>query len=314
MGAKKTKIVFVGLILLVGLVWAAVFQLPDNHLHLVFCDVGQGDAILVIHGPNQILIDGGPNSQVLDCLANNMPFWDREIEMVVLTHPEKDHLNGLIDVIERYSVLQFVVNSVVKDSAGFWRFREAVLAEEMPVYSSKSGEQIKIGALVFEVFWPQERLGDPLVWQPDMTQEKILGAASVVGNPNEASIVLKLSFGDFDALLTGDIGFVTEKKLDLADFGEIEVLKIGHHGSKYSSSEEFLAKVKPELAVISVGKNSYGHPTEEVIKRLSNQAIRLLRTDQEGGIEIVSDGKNWRIKGIRVGDHNLEPVVGKEKS
>jgi len=297
MGAKKTKIVFLSLILLVGLVWSAVRQLPDKRLHLVFCDVGQGDAILITHGSSQILIDGGPNNQVLNCLANNMPFWDREIEMVVLTHPEKDHFGGLIDVIERYDVKYFVVNSVVNDSAGFWEFREVVLAEEALIFSPQEGERLKIGPLIFEVFWPEERLDDLLVWshfaEALRDKEKILGAASVAGNPNETSIVLKLSFGNFDTLLTGDIGFISEKKLDLADLGEIEVLKIGHHGSKYSTSEEFLAQVKPELAVISVGKNSFGHPTEEVLSKLTSLGIQYLRTDKQGEIEIVSDGKSW---------------------
>lgn len=297
MGAKKTKIVFLGLILLVGLVWSAVRQSADNRLHLVFCDVGQGDAILITYGSSQILIDGGPNNQVLNCLANNMPFWDREIEMVVLTHPEKDHFGGLIDVIKRYDVKYFIVNSVVNDSAGFWEFREVVLAEKAKIHFPQKGDKIHFGPINFFVLWPHFDPGSKEIYDPgsSFAREKILGAANVVGNPNEASIVLKFSFGNFDALLAGDIGFVSEKKLDLANLGEIEVLKIGHHGSKYSSSEEFLAQIEPKLAVISVGKNSFGHPTEEVLGRLTSLGIQYLRTDQQGEIEIVSDGRKWSI-------------------
>ena len=295
MAIKKTKIIFIGLILLLTLTWAAIWQLPDNRLHLVFCNVGQGDAILVIHGSNQVLIDGGPTGgEVLACLSDNLPFWDRQLEMVVLTHPDADHLTGLIDVIERYSVSQFVVNSLAKDTAGFWQFREAVLAEGTPVFSPQAGETIKFGDARFQVLWPQQRYGESLVWQPEISQEKVLGAA--VGPQkeiNDTSIVLKLTFGHFDVLLPGDISTKIETQLSLE---KIEVLKVAHHGSKFSTDEAFLAKVKPELAVISVGHNRFGHPTQEVLDRLTAVGAKILRTDQAGEIEIVSDGKSWYTK------------------
>lgn len=300
------------LALLLVLVWVAIFQLPDNKLHLVFCDVGQGDAILISYRATQVLVDGGPNNKVLNCLAENMPFWDRTVEMVVLTHPQADHFTGLIDVIERYRVEQFVINSIVYESAGFWEFYQALLAEEAKIYSPQAGDKIRLGPIQFLVFWPKEELGDSRMWLAsqgdtsdgdpkgllrgggiDERKAQILGAVTYSGNLNETSIVLKLSFGSFDAFLTGDIGVKTESQLDLSD---IQVLKVAHHGSKYSTSEEFLKQAQPELAVISVGKNRFGHPTNEVIKRIRELGIRLLRTDQEGEIEIISDGKNWRVK------------------
>lgn len=273
------------LILILILVWAAISQLPDNRLHLIFCDVGQGDAILLFQGSNQILIDGGPDQSVLGCLSNHLSFWDREIEIVVATHPESDHITGLIDVADRYDVKQFVVNSIGKDSAVFRDFKSAVLAEGSDVYFPKEGDRISIGSLKLLILWPQ-------------FQEQVLGATTVDKMANETSIVLKLSFGDFDALLTGDISAKIENQLDLSDSlsrrrGGIEVLKVAHHGSKYSTSEEFLAQVQPELAIISVGKNSFGHPTKEVIEKLRNLEIKILRTDEEGEIEVVSDGRKW---------------------
>lgn len=268
------------LILILILILAAIFQLPDNQLHLVFCDVGQGDAILISQGSNQILIDGGPGQSVLGCLSNHLPFWDREIEVVVATHPEADHITGLIDVIERYNVKQFVVNSLGKESAVFAEFRTAVLNEGSDIYFPKEGDRIKINSLELLVFWPQ-------------SQEKVLGATTVVQGVNETSIVLKLSFGSFDALLTGDISTKVESQLDLED---VEVLKVAHHGSKYSTSKEFLEQTQPELAVISVGKNPFGHPTSEVIERIGELGIKLLRTDEEGEIEVVSDGRGWYTK------------------
>ena len=289
------------LVLILGLLGAAIWQLPDRQLHLVFCDVGQGDAILIYQGTTQILVDGGPSQRVLNCLSNHLPFWDRTVEMVILTHPQADHFTGLIDVIERYSVKQFVVNSIANDSEGFWEFYQAVIAEEAKIYSPKAGDKIRLGPIQFLVLWPKEKLGSELVWQNSHLRGEpgsisghlggeTLGAATYSGDLNESSIVLKLSFGNFDALLTGDISTKIDGQLDLSD---IEVLKVAHHGSKYSTGEEFLKQVEPELAVISVGKNRFGHPTNEVIERIRELGISILRTDEEGEIEVVSDGKSW---------------------
>jgi competence protein ComEC len=311
------------LVLTAVLLWGGVFSLPDNRLHLIFCDVGQGDAILITYRQTQVLIDGGPNNRILECLSNNLPFWDRTIEMVVLTHPQADHFTGLIDVIKRYNVKQFVGNSIINDSAGFWEFYQAVLAEKAKVYSPKSGDRLKIGPINFLVLWPSRKLGDSWIWseearnaffahenaksnssptrtgkafkfaQKDYFASSVLGATFSSDNINNTSIVLQLSFGNFDSLFTGDIDFDVEKQINLSTSQQVKVLKVAHHGSKYSTGEEFLKKIKPQLAVISVGKNSFGHPTKEVIEKLSNLAIKILRTDQEGEIEVVSDGKNW---------------------
>lgn len=280
--AIKSKIILISLFLLIGLIWAAIFSLPDNQLHLVFCDVGQGDAILIYQGSTQVLIDGGPDQSVLSCLSHHLPFWDREIEMVVATHSDADHITGLVDVIERYEVNQFVISSLGKDSAVFEEFKKTVLEEKSNVYFPKAGDKIKINSFELAVLWPQ-------------SQENFLGATTIEKDIdiNQTSIVLQLSYGNFDVLLPSDISVKIESQLDLKD---VEILKVAHHGSKYSTSEEFLEEIQPELTIISVGRNSFGHPTKEVIERLSNQNIKTLRTDQNGEIEIVSDGKKWRLK------------------
>jgi competence protein ComEC len=251
------------LILILILVWVAVFSLPDNRLHLVFCDVGQGDAILISFQKTQILIDGGPDNRVLSCLSHHLPFWDRKIEIVILTHPEEDHFGGLVDAIKRYSVRYLIADS----------WPEA----EQKTISLRAGDEIRLDKLKFSVLWPKE-----------INQE---------GKLNENSLVLKLAFGSFCALLTGDISSKTEDRLD--EIGPCQVLKVAHHGSKYSTSRFFLQKVKPQLAVISVGKNRFGHPTEEVIKRLQDLDIKMLRTDKMGEIEIVSDGQRWHVKSTK---------------
>ena len=303
--SKGLKSLITGLVLVVGLIWGVVWQLPDEKLHLVFCEVGQGDATLVIQGSNQVLVDGGPGSGVLECLANHLPFWDRTIEMVILTHPEADHFTGLIDVVERYDVEQFVVNSVVNDSTAFWEFRDRVLAEGGLIHSPVKGEKLKLGLIEFLVLWPGKQAGDKLVWQKngfsdrEKNKEAILGVASPAnggGDLNETSIVLQLVYGDFDALLTGDIPTKIEDQLDWDETDPIEVLKVAHHGSKYSTGEGFLGRLKPELGVIMVGKNSFGHPTQEVLDRLTAGGVDYLRTDQQGEVEIVSDGKSLEIE------------------
>jgi len=280
MSADLFKKPFFWLSLVLALIWLAILKLPDQKLHLVFCDVGQGDAVLIYQGQNQVLLDGGPDSSVLTCLANHLPFWDRQIELMVATHPDDDHLTGLIDVLERYDVSQLVVNSTGKDSAVFKEFKQAVAEEGLKIHFPKKGEKIKLGSLSLMVLWPQ-------------SQADVLGATTLEKAVNELSLVFKLSFGEFDALLPGDISTQVEDKLDLE---EVEVLKVAHHGSKYSTSPEFLFKTSPELAIVSVGKNPFGHPTEEVLERLGSLGIKILRTDLQGEIEVITDGQKWGIE------------------
>ena len=256
--------------LLLILLWIAVFSLPDQKLHLVFCDVGQGDAILVSYKQNQILIDGGPDNRVLSCLGHHLPFWDRKIEMIVLTHPEADQFTGLIDVIKRYSVNYFVSNNLTNKGSAFQELQQEILKKNVLTHAPQEGEEIKIGALEFLVLWPPKDFYD--------------------SETNNSSVVLKLVFNQFTALLTGDLSDKFENQLDLTS---VEVLKVAHHGSQTSTSQTFLEKLKPRLAIISVGKNNFGQPSPEILERLNNLKIRTLRTDQNGEIEIVSDGERW---------------------
>ncbi len=293
MDFKKPKIIIAGLALAVALVWAIVFQKPDNNLHLVFCDVGQGDATLISYQSVQVLIDGGPDGRVINCLSENMPIWDRTIETVVLTHPQADHFGGLIEVIDKYDVGQFIVNQIAPsaDTAGFWELRKRIINEGNEIHSPQAGEEIQIGEVKLSILWPKQKLGDSDLWQDkNADRQAVLGTASVGGDLNDTSVILELSYGDFQALLTGDISSLVDNKLSLED---VEVLKVAHHGSKYSTSSQFLDKISPELAVISVGKNSFGHPTSEVLDRLAEKGIRISRTDENGEIKITTDGKTW---------------------
>ena len=292
MNVKFWRFFFGFLVLSSALVWLFVFLSPDDKFHLVACDVGQGDAILVVKGSNQILIDGGPNEKVLTCLSNNLPFWDRQIELVVATHPEYDHLTGLASVIQRYRILQIVSNSLPAESGIFQKFRTEAVNRQIPVHSPKAGEEIKAGEIKLKILYPLKKLGEEIVWKT-LEEPKVLGLSTYTGNFNKTAIVALLEFGDFQALLPADVGVEEEEKI-LPLLGEVEVLKVAHHGSKYSTSEEFLATIRPKLAVISVGANNrYGHPAPEVLERLRTVGAQICRTDLEGEIEIVSDGKNF---------------------
>lgn len=275
------KIVVWGMIGLVNLaVWIGV-QLPDEKLHIVFCDVGQGDAELIVKGEVQILIDGGlSGSKVLDCLARNMPFWDRRLELVVNTHPDKDHVGGLDDVLERYQVSKLLAHDVEASGKDYKRMMELAGERGVEVVSPIGTKLLKVSGIELEILWPDES------WITDLE------------NMNGGSIVLMVKYGQLRALFTGDIGHKEELALWARGvLTKIDVLKVPHHGSKYSSSSEFVKALRPELAVFEVGAtNSYGHPTRDALIQYDMVGAKIKRTDIDGEVEIASDGNEWWIK------------------
>ncbi|MCL4382299.1 MAG: MBL fold metallo-hydrolase [Patescibacteria group bacterium] len=263
------------------LLLAAFSSWPDGKLHLVFCDVGQGDAIYV-RTPNgeDILVDGGPNEKVLGCLGKHMPFYDRKIELVFLSHPQADHLNGLNSVLERYNVDYFISSGTEGKGEEYKKLMDLIKNNKIPLKKEAAGEKILLDNLSFLVLWPSTQ---------------VLGAQTSQTDLNELSLVLELTYNQFNALLTGDAGQDVQQEIRNQESGisDIKVIKVPHHGSKTSLLSSFLEQIKPKLAIISVGKNSYGHPTKETLGILRDKDIRILRTDEDGEIEIVSDGEKW---------------------
>lgn len=273
------KQVNLSLILLLFLLVLACFQIPKKRLGLVFCNVGQGDATLVSWGKYQMLVDGGPDSSVLSCLGKNMPFWDRKIELVVVTHPQADHMTGIIEVLKRYKVDRFYMSKVDNPISEIDELKRVIKSTGVSHFELKQGDLIKLGPVNLEVLFP------------------IYQDLSYVKDVNEVSTVILGSFGNFDFLLIGDIDEAIEDQLRLTNkLREVEVLKVAHHGSKYSSSMEFLEVVKPKLAVIEVGENRFGHPTKEVLERFRVIETRVMRTDENGAVKVISDGKRWWVK------------------
>lgn len=234
-------------------------QWPDRDLHVVFCDVGQGDAVLIVLGSFQALVDVGPSeNKLFECLGKEMPFWDRKIDLVFISHPQKDHNGALVTLKNRYKVATVIEKTKVND-----------------IY--------RYGNLYFDVLSAGEAR--------EMNTER------VNDRENEDSVVLWLRYWSFSVLFTADIGQETE--LAMMSGGLLKkttILKVPHHGSKNSSSLSFLEKIRPDWAVVSVGaKNSYGHPNEDTLIRLDLVGARILRTDTNGTVEVVTDGERLRV-------------------
>lgn len=269
-------------IVLVG-IWTAVLAIPDGKLRIIVCNVGQGDAILITRGTEQMLIDGGPDNKVLGCLGRHIPFYDRRIEVVMLTHPEADHLTGLTDVVKSYSVMQFISPAVGKNTVVYEKLTKAVRDKQIPVKIVYAGDQIKFGGIKFDVVWPEK----------EWVEMQAVGKDEV----NGYAIGGILKYGGFKMMFTGDADQQIEAdELVNGRLEQVDVLKVPHHGSKTGMTKDWLEALRSKLAVISVGKNNYGHPTEEALKLLSDEEMKILRTDQEGDIEIITDGQKWSVK------------------
>jgi competence protein ComEC len=267
-------------------------QLPDGKLHIVFCDVGQGDAAYIqFPGGEDMLIDGGPGGKtpkVLGCLGKHMAFFDRTIDIIVLTHPQEDHLGGLTEVLKRYEVKNFLHSDVGSATEGFTSLMNIVKEKHITERLVGAGEKISIGTVRASVIWPASS------FLAEKKASNVLG----VSNVNDASVVFTVSYGTFDALFPGDADSHVDNALIQTPLsGSIELLKVPHHGSKTGMTEGFLRWLgSVNLAVISVGKNTYGHPAQETITRLEQDGAQVLRTDDVGDIEVVSDGRAWNVK------------------
>ena len=274
--AGPTRLVLIGGVLLAALAGSALAGLPDGRLHVAFLDVGQGDAILVTTpGGQHFLIDGGPSpSTVLWQIGRHMPFWDRTLDLVVNTHPEADHLAGLLGVVERYRVIQ-VMGPDVEPQTSLQSAWQAALASSGPGHvTAAAGMQIRTqDGVIVDVLHP--------------------GQVASGTQLNNHSVVLRLTFGQISFMLPGDIQADTEQGLVAAHpVLAATVLKVPHHGSSTSSSLAWLEAVHPQLAVISVGAdNRFGQPAAETLGRYAGLGIPVLRTDRAGTVECVSDGQ-----------------------
>lgn len=269
------KYIFISLSLILCLLTISAFNLPNEKLHLIACDVGQGDATLIVYGNFQILIDGGPNIKVLDCLGKHIPFWDREIEAVILTHPDSDHYFGLIEVLQRYKVDNYLYNGLSASTESYEVLEKEVGGGSITTYIAKAGTKVWVGKMHLDIVAPEGA---------DSTKES-----------NDNSLIIDLNYADFEAILSGDAP--KEILNTIQAKGSLDYLKLSHHGSKTGTDLFTVTNFMPKLAIISVGRNNYGHPNEEVLNYLKERKIKTLRTDEVGDIDVESDGKgSWITK------------------
>ena len=283
---KNLKFYFMGMLVVAAvLVWTAVFQLEKDRdvLAVYFFDVGQGDGALIkTPSGNRILIDGGPDSKILSKLGKVMPFWDRSIDMIILSHPHADHVTGALEVMKRYEVGVVIESGVNHSIAEYDEWEDVMANKGILRHVAEAGEILDFGdGSRFDIYSPFESF-----------------ESASPKNIHDAMIIGRFVYASSSVLFMGDAEKSIEYQLLYRSLNSLffildsDLLKVGHHGSKTSSTEEFLQAVSPRFAIISAGKkNRYGHPHQEVLDRLNAQGIKILRTDLDGDIKFLSDGK-----------------------
>ena len=257
---------------------------PGARLRVTALDIGQGDSILIqTPGGRDILVDGGPGRAVLRGLGDELPWHDRALELVVLTHPQADHLDGLFGVLDRYDVRRVLAGPGVEPSLAYRTWLAATREEGVAIEVAHQGVTFDLGDGVrMEVLGPDDAEAiDPAI--------------------NNTGAVVRISWRDVSFLLTGDIEAKAEQAL-LADGIDLRatVLKVGHHGSKTSSTRAFLDAVQPSVSVVSSGKdNQFGHPAAEVVDRLDDYGP-VYNTAYDGAVHFETDGERLWVQGTRV--------------
>lgn len=275
---KNSMIVLGFFVVTAGIVLINAFPLMiDPVVKVSFLDVGQGDAIL-IQAPNgkELLIDSGPDQSVVDRLGEEKNFFDRVIDIVLATHSDADHIGGFPYILDRFVVPTIITSEISSPTLTDRTFKQKIETEHANTIKARSGERIILDKkynVVIDVLFPDQ---NPTGWET-----------------NEASIVVKVSYGNTSFLLTGDAPTEVENFL-VATYGQqlrADVLKLGHHGSKTSSSDLFLGMVNPSTVIVSAGLgNKYGHPSPETIERVESINAQILETSQMGTIRCVSNG------------------------
>ena len=279
------------IIILAGATLAYYLFSPARGLEVDFLDVGQGDAILIKTPAGQnILIDGGPDKTVLRRLAENLPWFDRQLDLVILTHPDDDHAAGLAAAAGRFKIKKFVYTALADESPGYTALLDEIKKQKIAaviidrpqiINFDQSGSAGSLQAARLEILSPVKTL-----------------AGQAPKNINDSSIVSRLVYGETAVLLTGDIETGAEEEL-LANDAPVaaRAIKISHHGSDNGTGEAFLSVASPGIAIISVGAdNTFGHPSRRVLKRLERAGAKIYRTDQDGTVKLFSDGKTLNTK------------------
>lgn len=285
---RKPRTLFAMMFITLGLGLCSVLLLPkksDSTAEVYMLNVGQGDSFLIqAKNGKQLLVDAGKDASVLSELARVMPKGDRTIDVVIATHPDADHIGGLPLVLARYTVGLFLTSNVMTDTEQFRTLFAEIEKRKIPAYYARRGMTLSLDAdpaltTAFHILFPDR--------------------ATTFWETNSASVVGRVRLGTASMLLTGDAPASVEHFLSIGDpkSVDVDILKLGHHGSKTSSSEEFLRAASPAWGLVSAGvSNRYGHPAQEVVDRLRKLSIPFVSTQEKGTVTLVTDGVKWTIQ------------------
>lgn len=289
---RKIKLLAIGILIISSLlIWSAYFSLrPTDKMQVRFFDVGQGDATMIeTPGKSKILIDGGPDNSILAKVGRALSFYDRGIEVMIVTHPDSDHLAGAVEIAKNYDIGLILINGKECATKICEEFDKVIKEKNIKTVVARKGQKIDFGGGVdMDILLPAKAIA----------AEKDDSGSQKKNEDNNSSIISYLKYGADSFLFTGDAEAKQEKEL-IAAFPDLtaEVLKVAHHGSKNSSSEKFLEKIKPKFSVISAGaKNRYGHPHLETVERLKKIGSEIFRTDTRGDISFEASGNGVSIK------------------
>lgn len=281
------------LAILVGIsliLWVIALRYEAGKLNFHVLYVGQGDALL-IESPTgiQVLIDAGPGNSILREASKILPFYDRHVDMIILTHPDRDHYEGFISFLKKYKTDVLLHPGTKNDSSGYSEFENIILNKKIPTVLARRGQIVDLGGGAYlKIFFPDRDVSGIAI--------------------NDSSIVMKLVYGDTSVLLQGDSPEKIESYLLSLGRDDLDsdILKVGHHGSKTSSIVDYVSAVSPEFVVISSGKNnSYGHPHKEVLDVFKELSIPAYNTCDNGPITMESDGKNFILKNKNLVESNV---------
>ena len=282
--SKKNLRIILAIAALSGLLFLNFISANKNSdkLRVSFFNVGQGDSIFIQTADKKdILIDGGPDKTVIKKLGKAMPFWDRTIDLIIITHPHSDHISGLIEVIKRYKIKEIFYTGVSYNSETYAELLRQIEHNKIELIEINKQQELALSEnLKLKILFPNENL-----------REKN------IENLNNTSMVVKLIYNENSFLFAADAEYEVEQILLEDEIGlSADILKVGHQGASDSSSLEFLQKVAPQIAIISVGANNkFGHPSLRVIRRLEKLGAKVFRSDQNGDIKIIADGENYQI-------------------
>jgi competence protein ComEC len=276
------------LIFLCGLLFYIHHNWPDQSIHLIVCDVGQGDAILIYQGFSQVLIDSSQDERVLGCLNRFLPPWDRVLDLVLITHYDHDHVGGLASVLTLYQIRTMLTTEppahFIEQNPKLMQLINLGLKHGMQWKRPILGQKIRLGSSLVET------------WLETITAPPGLPQVGESLTENDRSIVVLLTAGKVRILLTGDLETKGEQQLVASGrLVPVDILKVGHHGSKTSSTPVFLETIRPKIALISAGRhNQYGHPAPEVMSRFAEMGIQTLVTADVGNIIVDIDEQTYR--------------------